>query len=85
MMRLYTEMVTDYVKSKGISVKRIAEVTGIPYQALYDSLLSKKRNRDLRADEFMAICEFIGKSPEDFREERKKQYKEEENESISKS
>jgi len=68
-MDTLTKNVSRYIRKKGISIKKISEGTGIPYAALYDSLLHKSRNRELRADEFMAICKFLEKKPEDFAEE----------------
>ncbi len=67
---MYTKAVANYIKSKGISVKTISERTGISYSVLYDSLCSKTRNRDLRADEFMAVCNFLEKDPRDFMAEK---------------
>ena len=51
-----TNSVSHYIKEKKISVMHLAEKTGIAYSALYDSLLHKERDRELRAWEFMAIC-----------------------------
>lgn len=39
---------------------------GIPYMALYDSLLNKDRNRDLKAREFMEVCKFLDVDPRVF-------------------
>lgn len=67
---MYTKAIADYIKEKGISVKKVSDKTGIPYCVLYDSLCSKTRNRDLRADEFMAVCNFLEKDPRDFMTEK---------------
>jgi len=48
----------------------MAEKTGIPYTALYDSLLHKGRERDLRAGEFFSICVFLGVDPMIFAEDK---------------
>lgn len=60
---MYTEKVAKYVADKGISIKKMSERTGIPYTSLYNSLMNTRRKRDLRADEFMAVCIFIGVDP----------------------
>lgn len=60
---MYTEKVAKYVADKGISIKKISERTGIPYNSLYNSLMNTRRKRELRADEFMAVCIFIGIDP----------------------
>lgn len=66
---MYTKRLAKYIADKGMSIKNISEKTGIPYSALYDSLSNTNRNRELRADEFMEICKFLEKKPEDFAEE----------------
>lgn len=42
--------------------------------ALYDSLLNDERKRDLRDEEFLKVCDFLGVDPRDFadKEEDKK-------------
>lgn len=40
--------------------------TGIPYSALYSSLMNTDRERDLRDYEFMGVCFFLGVDPRDF-------------------
>ena len=62
-IKMYTEKVAKYVADKGISIKKISERTGIPYNSLYNSLMNTRRKRELRADEFMAVCIFIGIDP----------------------
>jgi len=51
-MDIPTRNLGEYVREKGINVTRMSEKTGIPYTALYDSLLHKNRERDLRVGEF---------------------------------
>ena len=34
--------------------------------ALYDSIANKKRNRDLRVDEFLALCKHLELDPMEF-------------------
>ena len=65
---MYTKLLSDYIKQKGFSISKIAKETGIPYSALYDSLSNDSRDRDLRIDEFVKVCQFIGKNVSDFYE-----------------
>lgn len=58
-----TSTISKFVKRRGICTKAIAENTGIPINALYKSFSG---NRKLRADEYLAICKFLGKDPNDF-------------------
>lgn len=58
-----TAMVSDYVKEKGINLTKISKETGIAYSTLYDSLLNKNRDRNLRGGELIAICSFLGLNP----------------------
>lgn len=67
-----TRNLSLYVKEKGINLAKMARDTGIPYMALYSSLLDDKRNRTLKAGELVDICKFIGKNPMDFAEESQK-------------
>ena len=62
-----TTNVSKYVKETGINVSKMSECTGIPYFQLYYSLLNKKRNRPLRASEYLKVCKFLQKSPWDFK------------------
>ena len=70
MVTTVMQNIADYIESKGISLRVAAYRTGISYYALYDSLVNKKRNRELRASEFLALCEFLGKDPMDFADKR---------------
>lgn len=58
-----TQIVADYVKTKGISITALSEGTGISYGALQPSITGKRR---LRADEFLLICHFLEVPPERF-------------------
>jgi len=60
-----TKNVAQYVRDKGISVVKMTSETGLPYQPIQRSL-SANSDRDLRADELIAICHFINKNPNDF-------------------
>lgn len=61
-----TKRLAAYIELKGIDIKQISKGTGIAYEALYDSLRNKNRNRPLRADEYFAICRFLEKDPSEF-------------------
>lgn len=64
-----TRNLAKYVKEKGINLKKIAEATGMPYTAVYDSLGHKERSRALKVGEMFAICAFLEKDPIDFADE----------------
>lgn len=55
------------VKEKGISIRKISEATGVPYSALQPSF---KGNRQLRADEFFAVCAYLDIEPNFFKFEK---------------
>ena len=69
-MSKVTDNVSRYIKKTGMSIAKLSKGTGIPYSALYDSLLSGIRERELRDCEFLALCEFLGKDPMDFADKR---------------
>lgn len=69
-MSKVTNNVSAYIKSIGINVTKMARDTGVPYSALYDSLLNNERTRDLRDVEFLAVCAYLGKDPMDFADKR---------------
>lgn len=60
-----TESVSTYIKQKGISITAISDKTGLTYGAIYPSLCSNPV-RKLRADELLAICDFLCVDPRDF-------------------
>lgn len=60
-----TKNVSDYIQEKGISVLRMCEKTGLSYKRIQPSL-STSGNRELRAGEFMTICQYIGVDPKVF-------------------
>ena len=68
MKSTYTSRLAAYIKEKGIKIAKISEATGIPYFNLYDSLSRGHSKRDLRVEEFMAVCSFLEKDPNDFSE-----------------
>ncbi len=57
--------IVKLLEERNISLLKISKLTNIGYMRLYDSLLNKSRKRKLRTDEFMAICEVLGKKAED--------------------
>ena len=65
-MSQVTNNIARYIKSKGIQISKISEVTNLEYSRLYDSLGSSGRGRDLRDDEMIKVCTFLGKNPMDF-------------------
>lgn len=65
-----TRKMANYIRSKGISIKFIADATNLTTGVLYPSLKIKTtgRIRPLRVDEFLAICAFLEVDPFDFQE-----------------
>lgn len=61
-----TRNLSQYVKEKGINLSKMARDTGVPYMALYDSLMNPGRDRGLRAGEFVAVCIFLEIDPRKF-------------------
>ncbi|MFQ7563657.1 MAG: helix-turn-helix domain-containing protein [Blautia sp.] len=53
----------EYIKKKKIRLSKISRETGIPYTALYDSFFNKSRNRDLRLEECLRICDYLQIDP----------------------
>lgn len=62
---MVTKALGQYIKEKGISITRIAKATGISYQILYNCF-GKKKIRELKADELLLVCKFLGVNPYDF-------------------
>lgn len=69
-MRKPTEQIAQYAKEKGYSVMKLAREAGISYPRLYDALLNKERNRELRDYEFLKLCQVLQLDPRDFMEDR---------------
>lgn len=67
-MDIPTRNLSEYVKATGTNLAKMSRDTGIPYISIYDSLANKSRDRDLRAGEFVAICEFLRMNPKQFAE-----------------
>lgn len=55
-----TKNLADLIKSKGMAISVISKATGKPYDALWASLSG---SRPMRADEFLAVCCFVGVDP----------------------
>jgi DNA-binding Xre family transcriptional regulator len=53
------------LEDRNISLLWLSKQADIGYMQLYDSLMNKSRERKLRADEFMAICEVLEEKAED--------------------
>ena len=64
------ELLASVIKERGIKLSTIAERTEIPYQILYDSLFNKKKNRELRSSELIAVCAFLDVSPMEFADKK---------------
>lgn len=64
------EYLSAIIKERGIKLSAIAEKTEIPYQTLYDSLFNKKKSRELRSSELIAICVFLDVSPMEFADKK---------------
>ena len=59
-----TNALSKYIKRRGISISAISAGTSIKPGSLYPSLSGA---RPLRADEFLAICHFVGINPTELR------------------
>ncbi len=68
---MVTQRVADYVRSKGISTAKISEMTGVGYQILCNCFDNNK-SRQLKADELLLVCRFLGVNPYDFMDTPKK-------------
>ena len=58
------QKLSTYIKGQGMIVKHVALKTGIPYQKLQAALLG---TRKIKAEEFIAVCSFLGVDPLLFR------------------
>lgn len=61
-----TKRVSEYIRQKGFNLSEISRKTELPYMVLYDSLMNEKRNRDLRVDEFLRLCDHLDVDPMQF-------------------
>lgn len=58
-----TKTLAEIAEKKKVNIRWLSSVTGLPYMNLYNSLKNTKRNRELRADELLLICDAIGVDP----------------------
>ena len=70
-MSTVTNNLSQYIKDRGINVSKMSRELGIPYIALYNSLLNPASERTLRDIEFMKICYFLDVDPRLFMDVRK--------------
>lgn len=61
-----TKKVSEYIRQKGFNLSEISRKTELPYMVLYDSLMNVNRNRDLRVDEFLRLCDHLDVDPMQF-------------------
>ena len=61
--------ISKYIKSKGIALSVMSRKTGISYMSLYDSLMNDRKKRQLRGEELIKVCAFLGVDPRDFAEQ----------------
>lgn len=54
------------MRARGYNLSEVSRKTGIEYKGLYTSLYDEKRNRDLRAEELIRLCEFLDIDPREF-------------------
>jgi transcriptional regulator with XRE-family HTH domain len=57
------QKIREYMIAKGIKFKKVIEDTGIS-QSTFSAIINGQRN--LKADEFFAICKSLGVPPETF-------------------
>lgn len=65
-MDAVTRNVAEYVKKRRINLAAMSRDTGISYAALYDSLVSTERDREIRGRELLAVCDFLDVDPKIF-------------------
>lgn len=63
--------VGTFVRNKGINLSAMSRATGIPYAALYNSLIDEKRKREMKGNELILICKFLEVNPMDFADDAK--------------
>lgn len=60
MNKLVKDILTKEIEERGINLSWLSRCTNISYMNLYDSFKNKKRNRTLKASEFIIICQELG-------------------------
>lgn len=71
-----TQKVAKYIKDKGIKISVLSEKTGISRSSLdlsFSSYPSRTKQRMLKADELLDICDFLGLNPMDFKKDDKEE------------
>ena len=61
-----TNKMMDFLKKNGINLSELSRASGVSYKLLYASVRDKNRKRELRADEFLSICEVLEVDPGTF-------------------
>lgn len=59
----YSKYILENIENQKVSVRKLSELTGIPYMSLHSSLLNDARARPLRAGEYMKICKVMNLDP----------------------
>lgn len=62
-MDLPTKNLGKYIKEKGYNLSELSRKTGVPYMALYNSLMNSKEDRALRAGEYLSLCKHLELDP----------------------
>lgn len=70
-----TKNIAEYVKDIGINLSELSRKSGVEYSALYASLGSKERERELRANELTSICAVLRINPMDFADKKEDKYR----------
>lgn len=65
-----TNKMMNFLKKNGINLSELSRTSGVSYKLLYASVRDKSRKRELRADEFLSICEALEVDPGIFAKER---------------
>ena len=60
---LPTKNLGSYIRKKGFNLSELSRKTGVPYMALYNSLMNVKEDRALRAGEFLSLCKHLELDP----------------------
>lgn len=64
MADVITTNISNYIKRAGVNISALSRASRISDGVLRRSIV--RRERSLRADEAIAICEFLGKEPFEF-------------------
>ena len=64
-MRL-EEWLSEIIRSRGINLSQMSRLTGVPYMALYDSLMNQSREREIKGWELVKVCKFLEIDSRDF-------------------